>query len=132
MGLPRRIAGRFRICLGLIETVLVYKFAQWTPQELEAMFGLNELRQTRYFQEVEAQSRERGFQQGKQEGKQEGKLEAVPGLVKLGLSVEQIAEALGLTVKQVQQARSGDRTSVTEYRTSVTEQRPTEDAGETE
>lgn len=56
--------------LGLIETVLVYKFAQLSPQELEAMFGLNELRQTRYFQEVEAQFRAKGRQEGIQQGRQ--------------------------------------------------------------
>lgn len=40
----------------------------------------------------------------KQEVKQETKLEAVPRLLALGLTVEQVASALDLTVEQVQQA----------------------------
>ncbi|WP_290879987.1 hypothetical protein [Fischerella sp.] len=35
---------------------------------------------------------------------QEGKLEAIPRLLALGLTVEQIAEALGLEIEQVRQA----------------------------
>ena len=52
------------------------------------MFGLSELKQTRVYQEAE--------EEGKQEGRFEAKLEAVPKLLALGLSVEQIAQALAL------------------------------------
>ncbi|BAZ84565.1 hypothetical protein NIES806_07550 [Dolichospermum compactum NIES-806] len=52
------------------------------------MFGLTEWRQTRFYQEV----------------KEETKLEAIPRLLKMGLSVEQIAEALELDIEIVQQA----------------------------
>jgi predicted transposase/invertase (TIGR01784 family) len=87
--------------LGLIETILVYKFTNLSRQELEAMFGLDELKQTRYFQEFA------------QEAKVEGKLESVPRLLQLGLSVEQIATALELDVNVVRQAAqvSADDTS---------------------
>ena len=78
-----------RKVLELIETILVYKFTQLSRQELEAMFGLNELKQTRYFQEV------------REEGKLEGKLETVPRLLQQGLSVEQIAEVLELDIEAV-------------------------------
>jgi predicted transposase YdaD len=54
------------------------------------MFGLAELKQTRYYQDV--------FE----EGELKGKLEAIPRLVKLGLSAAQIAEALGLGVGLVE------------------------------
>jgi predicted transposase YdaD len=37
--------------LDLIETILVYKFGSLTTKELEAMFGLSELKKTRVFQE---------------------------------------------------------------------------------
>lgn len=76
----------------LIETIVLYKFLQLTPQELEAMFGLDELKKTRYYQEVA------------EAAKQEGKLEAVPKLLQFGLTIEQVAEALGLSVEQVRQA----------------------------
>ncbi|WP_414579376.1 Rpn family recombination-promoting nuclease/putative transposase [Anabaena sp. CCY 9402-a] len=78
--------------LELIETILVYKFPQMSRKEIEAMFGLSELKQTRVYQE------------GKQEGHLEAKLEAVPKLLALGLTVEQIAQALDLDIAQVQQA----------------------------
>jgi predicted transposase/invertase (TIGR01784 family) len=82
--------------LGLIETILVYKFTNLSRQELEAMFGLEELKQTRYFREV--------AQEVAQQAKLEGKLETVPRLLQLGLSVEQIATALELDVELVEQA----------------------------
>lgn len=84
-----------RKVLELIETILVYKLPQLSRQELEAMFGLSDLKQTRYFQDVR--------EEAKQEGKQEVRLETVPRLLQLGLSVEQIATALDLPVEVVQQ-----------------------------
>ncbi len=80
----------------LIETILLYKLPQMTRQELEAMFGLDELKKTRYFQDV--------AQEAKQEGKLEGKLEGVPKLLQFGLTIEQVAEALDLPIEQVRQA----------------------------
>ncbi|MBD2438736.1 hypothetical protein [Nostoc sp. FACHB-110] len=56
------------------------------------MFGLSEFKQTRVYQEA------------KQEGRVEAKLESVPQLLALGLTVEQIAQALDLDIAQVQQA----------------------------
>jgi predicted transposase/invertase (TIGR01784 family) len=64
-------------------------------QEIEAMFGLSELKQTRVYQEA--------LEEGEQEGKQKAKLEAVPKLLALGLTVEQIAQALDLDTAQVQE-----------------------------
>jgi predicted transposase/invertase (TIGR01784 family) len=52
------------------------------------MFGLSELKQTRVYQEAR--------EEGEQEGKQKAKLEAVPKLLALGLTLEQIAQALDL------------------------------------
>jgi len=85
--------------LELIETILVYKFPTMDRQEIEAMFGISELKQTRVYQEA----KEEGKEEGKIEGKIEGKLESVPKLLVLGLTVEQIAQALELEVGQVQQ-----------------------------
>ncbi|MBD2437881.1 Rpn family recombination-promoting nuclease/putative transposase [Nostoc sp. FACHB-110] len=72
----------------LIETIVFYKFPQKNRQEIAAMFGLSELKQTRVYQEI----------------KEETLLETVPRLLAMGLTVEQIAEALSLSVEQVQQA----------------------------
>jgi predicted transposase/invertase (TIGR01784 family) len=71
-----------------IETVVIYKFPRLSREKVEAMLGLDVIRNTRVYQEA----------------KQEGKLEAVPRLLKLGLSFEQIAEALELEIDVVRQA----------------------------
>jgi predicted transposase/invertase (TIGR01784 family) len=89
--------------VGLIETIMVYKLTDLTTQEIEAMFGLDELKQTRYFQEVAAKAEEKGKLKGKLEGKLEAKLESVPSLLAMGLSAEQIALALQLDIEQVRQ-----------------------------
>ncbi|NER34933.1 MAG: Rpn family recombination-promoting nuclease/putative transposase [Oscillatoria sp. SIO1A7] len=84
----------------LIETIMVYKLPNLSREEIEAMFGLEDLKKTRYFQEVA----EEAEQKGQEKGKLEGKLESVPGLLAIGLSAEQIAGALGLDVELVMQA----------------------------
>jgi predicted transposase/invertase (TIGR01784 family) len=60
----------------------------------------SDLKQTRVDQQAFAE----GEQKGKQEGIEEGKLLAVPPMLAAGLTVEQIAQALGLTVDEVRQA----------------------------
>ncbi|WP_292829458.1 hypothetical protein [Nostoc sp. JL33] len=64
------------------------------------MFELNDLRQTRFFQDVF----EEGKKQGKQEVLEESKLEIIPQLLAFGLSIEQIAQGLGLDEQLVRQA----------------------------
>ena len=59
------------------------------------MFGFSELKQTKVYQEAK--------QEGKAEGTVQGKLEAVPFMLGLGATAEQIAEALGLSVELVRQ-----------------------------
>lgn len=84
-----------RQLLQLIETILVYKFPRMNIQEIEEMFGLSDLKQTRVYQE--------GREEGKEEGRTELQIESIPRLLKLGLSVEQIAQALDLNVQEVRQ-----------------------------
>ena len=50
--------------LELIETIFVYKFSDKSRQEIEEMLGLNELKQTKVYQEA--------LEEGRQEGRQEG------------------------------------------------------------
>ncbi|MFM7884849.1 MAG: Rpn family recombination-promoting nuclease/putative transposase [Microcystis panniformis] len=89
--------------LQLIETILVYKLPLLNRREIETMFSLDELKQTQYFQDV----REEARQEGRQEGRLNKALEAVPRLLALGLSVEQVAFALELEVKQVRAIQKG-------------------------
>ncbi|NMF64825.1 Rpn family recombination-promoting nuclease/putative transposase [Brasilonema octagenarum] len=85
----------------LIETILLYKFTQLSREELAAMLGIDdEFRKTRMYQSMMQDAME----DAKQEVEQEVKSEAVPRLLALGLSVQQIAEALDWTLEQVQQA----------------------------
>jgi predicted transposase/invertase (TIGR01784 family) len=74
-----------REIIELIETIVVYKFPKKSRQELEAMLGLGVLKETKFYQEAAYET----------------KIEAVPRLLKLGLSIEQIAEALDLPVEEV-------------------------------
>ncbi|MEA5502156.1 Rpn family recombination-promoting nuclease/putative transposase [Halotia wernerae UHCC 0503] len=77
--------------LELIETILVYKFPTMSRKEIESMFGLSDLKQTRVYQE------------GKEEGARQEKLRMIPLLLRLGLSLEEISKELGLSVEEVQQ-----------------------------
>ncbi|MEA5626739.1 Rpn family recombination-promoting nuclease/putative transposase [Nostoc sp. UHCC 0251] len=86
--------------LELVERMLIYKFVNKTQKELEAMFGLTDWRQTKFYQEVKEETK----QEVKEEVREETKLETIPRLLKFGLSIEQIAQALELDVKQVRQA----------------------------
>ncbi len=88
-----------RELIELIETILIYKLPNKSREEIEAMLGLSELKQTKVYQEA------------LEEGKLEGKLEAVPCMLALGATVEQIAEALDLDVEQVKQAAKRNSSS---------------------
>ncbi|NEP67237.1 MAG: Rpn family recombination-promoting nuclease/putative transposase [Moorea sp. SIO3A5] len=102
-----------RELLQLIETILVYKLPLLSRREIEAMFSLSDLRQTKVYQEALAEGiqagklegiqegRLEGIQAGRLEGKIQGKLESIPRLLALGLTVEQVAQALELEVEQV-------------------------------
>ncbi len=56
------------------------------------------------YQEWKEATKREGQREGLQEGKLEAKLESIPRLLALGLSVEQIAQALDLDLEQVRQA----------------------------
>lgn len=64
---------------------------------MERTFSLQDLKQTRFYQEAK--------EEGRQQGLLEVKLEAVPRLLEFGLTVEQIAQVLNLEVAQVEQAK---------------------------
>jgi len=57
-----------RQLINLIESIIIYKFPQKSREEIEAMFGLSDLKQTRVYQEALAEGEERGLEQGLQEG----------------------------------------------------------------
>ncbi len=91
-----------------IETIVIYKFPLLSRQEVEVMLGLDLIRNTRVYQEAfaegEQQGRLEGEQQGRLEGEQQAKLSAVKRLLELGLTIEQIAQAMELDIEVVTQA----------------------------
>ncbi|MEH2439041.1 hypothetical protein [Nostoc sp.] len=68
------------------------------------MFELNDLRQTRFFQDVFEEGKKEGKLEVLEEAKQEVKLKSIPQLLTFGLSIEQIAQGLGLDEQLVRQA----------------------------
>jgi predicted transposase YdaD len=74
--------------LELIKTILLYKFQELTPEEAMDMLGLDDFKKSRLYRGI----------------LEEGKLLTVPLLLEVGLSVEEIARRLDVTVEQVQQA----------------------------
>ncbi|NJO57881.1 MAG: Rpn family recombination-promoting nuclease/putative transposase [Richelia sp. RM2_1_2] len=97
-----------RQLLELVERMLIYKFSNQTRQELAAMFGLTEWRQTKFYQEVKEEVKQEVKQEVKEEVEQEveqkTKLKAISRMLSMGLSVEQIAQALELKVEVVREA----------------------------
>jgi len=71
--------------IDLIESIIVYKFPQMSRKEIAAMLGVDDLKETRFYQEV----------------KQEEKLEALSRMLKLGLDLEVIAQATELPIDVV-------------------------------
>ena len=82
-----------RDLINLIETIIVYKLPKKSREEIEAMLGLSELKQTKVYQEALAE--------GKQEGKAETTRKFALNLLKIGMSLKQIAEVTELSVEEV-------------------------------
>lgn len=88
----------------LIKTIIIYKFPKLSYEEIETMLNLQEIKQTRVYQDAKAeglqqgleQGLNQGIQQGLQQGKLEQKLETIPLLQELGLNIEQIAQRLDI------------------------------------
>jgi predicted transposase/invertase (TIGR01784 family) len=81
--------------LELINTICVYKFPNLTREEIEKMLGLSELKQTKVYQEAK--------EEGRQEGRQEEKQEMARRLLTVGLTIEQIAQAVDLPIDAIAQ-----------------------------
>lgn len=63
------------------------------------MFGLSELKQTRFYQEA----KEEGREEGRQEGERKAKLELILRLIESGFTKEQIAKALNFSLEELKQ-----------------------------
>jgi len=89
--------------IDVIESIMVYKFPQKSRQEIATMLGVEDLKQTRFYQEVFAEGKQEGKQEGIQEGIQEGKREAVFPMLASGVDVETISQWLNLPLEIVRE-----------------------------
>jgi predicted transposase/invertase (TIGR01784 family) len=85
--------------LNLLEAIVLAKLPKMSRQELEVMFGVEDLRKTRFAQELIAE----GEQIGEVRGEIQGKLKTIPPLLAKGFSVEEIAEIIQLELQQVRE-----------------------------
>ncbi|MFN6186522.1 MAG: Rpn family recombination-promoting nuclease/putative transposase [Microcystis sp.] len=83
--------------IDLIETIIIYKLPQKSREEIEAMLELQDLKQTRFYQEAF----EDGIEQGIEQGINLQKLKIIPLLQEVGLTPQQISERLDLTLETV-------------------------------
>lgn len=107
----------------LVEAVLVSKFKNLSREEIEAMFALSDIKNTRVYQDALQEGIQEGLQRGLQEGLNRGlrrglnrglqkglnkgllksRQEIALNLLKTGMDIEQVALVTGLTVEQVRQ-----------------------------
>lgn len=88
-----------RNLIDLIETIIIYKLPNKSREEIEAMFGLSELKQTKVYQEAF----EEGEIKGEIKGELKAKLETILRMVQFGLTLEEIAQLLDLPIETVQE-----------------------------
>ena len=81
--------------LNLLEAIILAKLPKMSRQELEVMFGVEDLRNTRFAQELIAE--------GEEIGKIKAKLQIIPQLLAKGFSAKEIAEVLQLELQQVRE-----------------------------
>ena len=85
-------------------TITAYKFTHLNRDEINAMLGIT-FEQTRVYQEAKEEGRQEGHQEGRQEGRQEEKLAIARNLLTLGLPLDQITTATGLSLEEIQPLR---------------------------
>lgn len=80
--------------INLLETIIVYKLPHKSREEIAAMFSSTDLKQTKFYQEV--------FTEGVQEGRDEERKILIQRLVGRGISFEEIAQMLDISVGEVE------------------------------
>jgi predicted transposase/invertase (TIGR01784 family) len=87
--------------IGMISTIIVYKFSKMSRQEVDAMLGLK-LEETRVYREA----KEDGKIEGKIEGREEERQTIALNLLQQSFPLEAIAKATNLTIEQVRQLQT--------------------------
>ncbi len=89
MSKPHRKRTGYHRVIEFVETILVYKFPQKSQEEIAAMLGVSNIKQTRV------------YQQGEEEGIHKTKYQTALNLSKLGLHIDQIAQSVELSPEEV-------------------------------
>jgi predicted transposase/invertase (TIGR01784 family) len=82
----------------LVLATLVYKFPTLEREAIRQMLGLDELKQTRFYQEIAEEERA----EGREEERERMLSLTIPSFLELGLTVEQVAEKLKTDVPTVE------------------------------
>lgn len=96
-----------RDIIELIETIIVYKLPQASREEIATMLGLTDLKQTRFYQDAFADGQEVGREEGREEGRQAAKIELIQPLADQGISPQNIAQILKLSLDEVERVLQG-------------------------
>jgi predicted transposase/invertase (TIGR01784 family) len=93
----------------LVETILFYKLARKTREEIAAMLGTDSLKETRVYKDAFADGRDVGRLEALDAAREEVQQQVVAQLLKLGMDTDQIAQSLSLSVtktkKMIQAAK---------------------------
>lgn len=95
----------------LVEELLVRRFPKLGREEIRAMFELEDLRNTRVWQEAEEEGREKGREEGREKGRAEKSAELVRKWLAKGMSIQEIAVLLDTTVQEVRRLSKNGRPS---------------------
>ncbi|MDA0211377.1 MAG: Rpn family recombination-promoting nuclease/putative transposase [Cyanobacteria bacterium FC1] len=87
--------------------MLVYKLPQASREEIATMLGLTDLKQTRFYQDAFADGQEVGREEGREEGRQAAKIELIQPLADQGISPQNIAQILKLSLDEVEKVLQG-------------------------
>ena len=91
----------------LVEAVLVSKFKNLSREEIEAMFALSDIKNTRVYKDALREVELKGLHRGLRKGLLKGRQEIALNLLKTGMDIEQVAQVTGLKVEQVRQLQLG-------------------------
>ncbi|MCZ8296207.1 MAG: Rpn family recombination-promoting nuclease/putative transposase [Flavobacterium sp.] len=89
--------------LELIETILIYKLPKLNRKEIEKMFSLSDLRETKVYQEALEEGREEGREEGKEEGKEEKSRQIALKMLSASFPIAEIAQFTDLSPDAIEQ-----------------------------
>jgi predicted transposase/invertase (TIGR01784 family) len=91
------------------ETVVLYQFPNKSRKELEKMLQVNDVRETKVFQEALEEGMEKGMEKGVKQGKQLGEEQAQETIARRLLArqfaLQEIADLTGLSLAHVKKLR---------------------------